>query len=96
MVCHCIIQGCKNPGRHVVLGTKVCKEAPNIDGFSVWNLFLFTLLGPRILKWPIDFLTNFVRHLPNQDTFQVGGFKDRLRIGDYLAESRIRIFRFRY
>jgi len=66
MVCHCIIQGCKNPGRHVVLGTEVCKLAPNIGGLSVWNLSLITLLAPRIFEVARRFfLANSVHHLPN-------------------------------
>lgn len=42
--------GVTNPGRQVVWVTEFRTVAPNICGFSVWNLPHVTLLAPRILN----------------------------------------------
>jgi len=42
-------------GVHKSGPTKFCTEAPNICGSCVRNLVRVTLVGPRILRWPLNF-----------------------------------------
>jgi hypothetical protein len=48
-------QGCENPGRHIAMICVFYTLAPNMFGSSVWELLLFTLLAPRILRCLLDF-----------------------------------------
>jgi hypothetical protein len=43
------------PGSHVARATNFCTVAPNICGFSVWNVRHGTLLAPKIFRWLLDF-----------------------------------------
>jgi len=51
-----LAEGCAHPERQVALTTKFGTVEPNICGSSVWNLLVFTILEPRILRWLLDFL----------------------------------------
>jgi hypothetical protein len=44
-----------NSRHQVSVAANYCMLVPNICGSSVWTLFLFTFLGPRSLKWILDF-----------------------------------------
>jgi hypothetical protein len=49
LVCVCVCgweHGCTNSWRHVTQATTFCMVAPNICGFSEWNLLHVTLLAP--------------------------------------------------
>lgn len=49
-------QGCRNPGRQVVVLTKFCTVAShNICWSSEWNLLHVTFLASRILRCLLDF-----------------------------------------
>ena len=47
----------------VAVVTKFCIVARIICGSSVWNLLHFTLLVPRILRWPWGFFGRFMNPL---------------------------------
>jgi hypothetical protein len=47
-------QASTNPGHEVALVTKFFRLAPNVCGFSVWNLLTVTLLVVGILSWLLD------------------------------------------
>lgn len=48
-------QGCTNPVRQVALLTKFYTMAPNICGFSAWNLLVVSLLAPTVFTWQLGF-----------------------------------------
>ena len=48
--------GCPNTGRRIDRTVKSCIAAPNICGFSVWNLIYVTLLPPRNFGSLLEFL----------------------------------------
>jgi hypothetical protein len=48
-------QGRTNPRRQVARSPKFCTAAPNMGGFSVWNLVHVTFLAPRILRRLLEF-----------------------------------------
>jgi hypothetical protein len=45
-----LCQRFKNPGHQGAVATQFCTVAPNICGYSIWNLHNVTLLAPRILR----------------------------------------------
>lgn len=42
-----------DPRLWVTQATKFCTVAPNVFGFSVFDLIQVTLQAPRILRWPL-------------------------------------------
>ena len=42
-----ITQECTNPGCPVAVGTKFCKEAPEVCGTPEWKLVHVTFLAPK-------------------------------------------------
>jgi hypothetical protein len=42
-------------GVHIFHATTVCTLPPNIYGSSVYSMHHVTFLGPRILRWLIDY-----------------------------------------
>jgi hypothetical protein len=46
-----LMQGCTNPGHHVIVASKLWTVAHNICGSSTWNMPLVSLLVPRTLRW---------------------------------------------
>ena len=53
--CNGLDQGCTNPRRQVVVVSKFPKMAPSVCVSSVLDLVHVSLLGPRILGWPLNF-----------------------------------------
>jgi hypothetical protein len=43
-----------HPECQVAVATKLCTVAPNVCGFSIWNMLYVTFMAPRIFKWHLD------------------------------------------